>query len=53
MGNLTADLAVRTCPRCGAGAKEVIYAEKQIRRGWYCANCGKFEPAIGRERRLK
>ena len=53
MGNLTADLAVRTCPRCGAGAKEVIYAEKHIRKGWYCTNCGKFEAALGRERRLK
>lgn len=37
------------CPACGATAKEVIFAEGNVRVGWYCP-CGHFEKAVGRER---
>jgi len=37
------------CPKCKAPAKEVINAEQNIRRGWYCTACQHFEKAILRE----
>lgn len=42
------DLTTIPC-KCGGIAKEVIHAELNIRRGWYCP-CGIFVAAIGRER---
>ena len=38
------------CPACGHTAKEVIYAERKTRVGWYCADCHHFEKAKVRER---
>ena len=47
-------LKIKQCvnPQCKAASREVIYAEKKIRRGWYCQHCGTFDAAIGRERTL-
>lgn len=42
-------LTTRPC-RCGGTMRQVIYAERKTRRGWYCPNCKAFERAIGRER---
>ena len=42
----------KDCPKCGQPAKEVIHAEQQRRKGWYCPACQHFDPAIGRERLL-
>jgi len=42
------DLSKKVCD-CGAIAKEVIYAEANKRRGWYCASCRVIIKAIGRE----
>lgn len=41
------------CPKCNESAKEIIYAEKNIRQGWYCEKCTHFEPAIYRERKTE
>ncbi len=38
------------CPKCAAVAKEVVYTEKHLRRGWYCGRCNTYVKAIGRER---
>jgi hypothetical protein len=38
------------CPKCGGPAEEIIYAEKNIRKGWYCKPCKFFIKAIFRER---
>ena len=39
------------CPCCSSHkAREVIHAEKMIRKGWYCSRCKHFDSAIGRER---
>ena len=48
------DLKIKQClnPKCKAAAKEVVYAEKKIRQGWYCQSCNSFDQAIGRERIL-
>ncbi len=46
------DLKTITCPKCGEKAKEVIHAEKNIRRGWYCTKCQHFEKALFRERKV-
>ena len=43
-------LKTRPCEQCGAPAMEVIHAEKQIRKGWYCPLCQHFTRAIFRER---
>ena len=40
------------CPKCNETAKEVIHAEKKIRKGWYCERCKHFETAIHRERKV-
>lgn len=37
---------------CGATATQVINAGENKRIGWYCATCGDFVKAIGRERVL-
>lgn len=37
------------CPKCDATATEVINAQENIRRGWYCSICHYFEKAILRE----
>jgi|GEM_PF-2676917 len=50
MADLSADLTRNRCGSCSAVAVEVIHAEKNVRRGWYCSQCKKFTPAIGRER---
>ena len=42
------DLSKRLCA-CGSIAKEVIHAEANKRRGWYCAKCRVMIVAIGRE----
>lgn len=47
---MTENLVSIRCPTCAHRAKEVIYAAKNTRRGWYCSNCGHFEPAVGREK---
>jgi len=41
------------CPKCGAEAKEVVYAEQKLRRGWYCKKCSTFTAAILRERQVE
>jgi len=41
------------CPNCQKTATEVINAETQTRKGWYCEHCEHFEPAIGRERQVR
>jgi len=38
------------CPNCGKPATDVIHAESNTRKGWYCDHCHHFETAIGRER---
>lgn len=43
------DLTTYTCVHCGEKAEQVIFAEKNIRVGWYCKNCSHFEKATGRE----
>lgn len=43
------NLTTYDCP-CGQKAREVIWAEKKIRRGWYCRHCGNFIKALARER---
>ena len=43
------DLTTFPCP-CGQAAREVINAESNYRRGWYCSGCGEFHKAYGRER---
>jgi hypothetical protein len=45
-------LEIKQCLKCKAAAKEVVYAEKKVRQGWYCAICNSFDPAIGRERKI-
>jgi len=51
--NLDSELEEIYCPKCGKIAKQVILAEKNIRRGWYCDHCEHFEKAIFRERTLE
>lgn len=47
------DLTKIQCPKCQAKAKEVVYQEKHLRRGWYCGCCNTYIKAIGRERVVK
>jgi hypothetical protein len=47
---LDSDLTRNLCGSCSSVSVEVIHAEKNVRRGWYCSQCKKFTPAIGRER---
>jgi hypothetical protein len=46
------DLKIKKCVKCEGVAKEVIYAQKKLRSGWYCETCNTFDKAIGRERQL-
>jgi len=46
-------LETKPCAACGKPATQVIHAETETRRGWYCPACGSFETAIGRERMVK
>lgn len=45
----THPLSHTVCPKCEGLIPEVIYAEKGIRRGWWCHRCKHFERAIWRE----
>ena len=42
-------LARKGC-RCGSTMQQVINAEEQLRKGWYCFACKEWEQAILRER---
>lgn len=49
---MSSELSKIICPKCGQVAQQVIHAETSVRKGWYCAHCHHFEPAILRERRI-
>lgn len=46
------NLTTHPCPYCGGEAGEVIFAEGNIRRGWYCVVCKHFISALMRERKI-
>lgn len=38
------------CPCCHKPAGQVIHAESNTRKGWWCEHCGHWVDAIARER---
>ena len=55
---MTDNMTTKDCPSCGKVAVEVIsYARSDkpegVRIGWYCSFCRNWDPAIGRERKVK
>jgi uncharacterized protein YbaR (Trm112 family) len=47
------DLHTIPCPKCRQPAGQVIHAESQTRKGWWCAACREWIPAILRERKVE
>ena len=50
---MNAGLEAITCSVCGHKATQVIYAERRVRKGWYCPACRHFTPAVLRERKIQ
>jgi hypothetical protein len=50
---MTDNLKAIACPQCAGKAAQVIYAERRVRKGWYCPACRHFTPAVLRERRIE
>lgn len=44
----------KTCEHCGILVRPVLSAAEKMRvRGWYCSHCNNFDPAVGRESKMK
>ena len=47
------DLTTIKCPKCGSDMGEVINAESNTRKGWWCTECNHWITTIGREKFLQ
>jgi|TARA_R110000850_G_scaffold40108_9_gene103473 transposase-like protein len=47
------DLTTIKCPKCGSSMGEVIHAEANTRKGWWCKECNHWITTTGREKFLQ